>query len=149
MTPIIFRAASVGLILGLLSLAGAAGHAADLKFEAQLVWGTDDTKPPAGKNWKPVEPAIKNKIPLRWKNYFEVSRTNFVVKAGETKRQPMSEKCQLLVKNLDNSNVEVTLFGKGKEVMNRKQALPRGEILVLGGNAPNDTAWLVILRQAE
>ena len=150
MRPRLIPAACVGLVLGLLSVVGApSSRAADLKLEAQLLWGTDDTKPPAGRNWKPADPAITRKIPLRWKHYFEVSRTNFVVKPGETRKQPMSDKCQVEVKNLDNANLEVTLIGKGKEVMNRKQELPRGEILVLGGNAPNDTAWLVILRQAD
>ncbi len=140
----------LGSVFSLLSLLGASpGHTAELKLEAQLVWGTDDSKPPAGKNWKPVEPALKEKIPLKWKNYFEVNRKRFTVKTGEIRREPMSDKCQIEVKNLDNSSVEVILFGKGREVMNRKQALPKGEILVLGGNAPNDTAWLVILRQAE
>ncbi len=142
--------AFLALFFGLLSFVGASSTvAAELKLEAQLVWGTDDSKPPEGKNWKPVEPALKKKIPLRWRNYFEVSRKDFAVKTGEIRREPMSDKCQIDVKNLDNASLEVTLFGKGKEVMHRKQALPKGEILVLGGNAPNDTAWLVILRQPE
>jgi len=45
--------------------------------------------------------------------------------------------------------VEVSLIGKGKEVVKRTQALPKGEILVLGGNAPNATAWLVILKRTD
>jgi hypothetical protein len=150
MRPQLTAAACLGIILTCLAALGVSeGRATDLKLEAQLLWGTDDTKPPPGKNWKPADPAVTKKIPLKWKNYFEVNRKSFVAKAGETRKEPMSDKCQIEVKNLDNSNVEVTLFGKGREVMNRKQALPKGEILVLGGNAPNDTAWLVILRQAE
>jgi hypothetical protein len=31
----------------------------------------------------------------------------------------------------------------------RTQALPKGEILVLGGNAPNASAWLVILKRID
>ncbi len=151
MRPKIFTAACVlGLFFGLLLWSGASPTlAAELKLEAQLVWGTDTNSPPPGKTWRPVDPRVKNKIPLKWKNYFEVNRKQFTVKTGEVRREPMSDKCQIEVKNLDNSSVEVTLFGKGKEVMNRKQALPKGEILVLGGNAPNDTAWLVILRQVQ
>jgi len=34
-------------------------------------------------------------------------------------------------------------------VVKRTQALPKGEILVLGGNAPNATAWLIILNRIE
>jgi hypothetical protein len=29
------------------------------------------------------------------------------------------------------------------------QALPKGELLIVGGDAENDTAWFVVIRQAE
>jgi hypothetical protein len=31
--------------------------------------------------------------------------------------------------------------------LKRTQALPKGETLVLGGNAPNATSWFVVLKQ--
>lgn len=126
--------------------------AAELKLQTQLVWGTDDPKPPEGKNYKPVEADIQKKLkelPLKWKNYFEVKRTDFVLAPTLTKKVPLSEKCELTVLNQTNSTVEVSLIGKGKEVVKRTQALPKGEILVLGGNAPNATAWLVILKRTD
>ena len=126
--------------------------AAEMKLEAVLLWGTDDSKPPEGKNYKPIDAALKDKLknlPLKWKNYFEVTRSNFSVKSTEGKRVPISEKCEVDVKNLDNANVEVSLIGKGKEVMKRKQGLPKGEVLALGGNAPNATSWLVVLKRSE
>ena len=131
-----------------------AAQGGDMKLQATLVWATDDSKPPEGKTYTPVEPEIRNKIhdlPLKWKNYFEVSRTNFSVTPIATKKAAVSPKCEVEVKNLGtgNSEVEVVLIGKGKEVMRRKQSLPRGELLVLGGNAPNATAWLVTLKRVE
>ena len=66
-----------------------------------------------------------------------------------TKEVPISEKCRLNVKGITGPEVEVTLIGKGKEVVRRKQSLPKGEMLVLGGNAPNSTAWLVVLKRLE
>jgi len=136
----------------LLLLGGAplSARAADLKFQIQLVWATDDAKPPTGKDYKPVEPAIRRQIKaLKWKNYFEVRRIDFSVAPGATKRVPISEKCELDVKDLGKSNVEVVLFGKGKEVARVKQALHKGEIIVPGGDAPNETAWLAILQRVE
>jgi hypothetical protein len=127
-------------------------RAAELKLQTQLVWGTDDAKPPEGKNYKPVEPDISKKLrelPLKWKNYFEVKRTDFALAPALTKKIPLSEKCELNVLNQTNSTVEVSLIGKGKEVVKRTQAFPKGEILVLGGNAPNATAWLVILKRTD
>jgi hypothetical protein len=138
--------------LALLTGAGAGSYAAEMKLEAQLLWGTDDSKPPEGKDYKAIEPALKKKLkelPLKWSNYFEVTRKTVVVKVAEVKKEAMSDKCEIEIRNLDNSNVEVSLIGKGKEVMKRKQVLPKGEILVLGGNAPNSTAWLVVLKRIE
>jgi len=128
------------------------GLAAELKLQTQLVWGTDDAKPPEGKNYKPVEPDIQKKLselPLKWKNYFEVKRTDFALGPALTRTIPLSDKCAVTVVNQGNSTVEVSLIGKGKEVVKRTQSLPKGEILVLGGNAPNATAWLVILKRKD
>jgi hypothetical protein len=127
-------------------------QAADMKLQAFLIWGTDDSKPPEGKAYKPVEPDIRQKLkdlPLKWTNWFEVNRKDFAVPQGETKEVSMSEKCQVNVKKGSGSEVEVSLIGKGKEVVKRKQSLPQGEMLVLGGNAPNSTAWLVVLKRIQ
>jgi hypothetical protein len=129
-------------------LSGAQGT--DLKFQVQLVWATDDSHPPAGKDYKPVELNLKAQLrALKWKNYFEVKHIDFTVAPASEKRVPISDKCELNVKCLTGSNVEVVLFGKGKEVARVKQALPKGEILVPGGNAPNETAWLAVLKRVE
>jgi hypothetical protein len=127
-------------------------QAADMKFQAFLLWGTDDSKPPEGKTYKPVTAEIKQKLkelPLKWANWFEVNRKDFAVPQGTVSEAAMSDKCQVNVKKLAGSEVEVTLIGKGKEVVKRKQSLPTGEMLVLGGNAPNSTAWLVVLKRIE
>ena len=128
------------------------GAAAELKYQAQLVWGTDDVKPPQGKDYKPVQPDILKKLrdlPLKWKNYFEVRRTDFTLTPAQPKNVPLSDKCELSIETQSNSNVEVALIGRGKEVVRRTQSLPKGDILVLGGNAPNSTAWLVILKRTD
>jgi len=140
------------IVLGLflLACAGLYAHSAELKFQVQLVWATDDDKPPAGKDYKPVDPVLRKQIKaLKWKNYFEVRHIDFSVVPGSTKKVAISEKCELDVKDLGNNNVEVVLFGKGKEVARLKQALKKGDILVPGGDAPNETAWLAILKRVE
>ena len=142
----------VCVALTFVACARSEAQAAEIKLQTQLVWGTDDSTPPAGKEYKPVEPAIQKKLkelPLKWKNYFEVRRTDFAVVPAVMKKVPLSEKCELNVSNPSGSTFEVALIGKGKEVVKRTQSLPKGEILVLGGNAPNATAWLVILKRIE
>jgi hypothetical protein len=125
---------------------------ADMKFQAFLLWGTDNSKPPEGKAYQPAAPDVRQKLkelPIKWTNWFEVNRKDFAVPQGTVSEVSMSEKCQLRLKKLGDSDVEVTLIGKGKEVVKRKQSLPKGEMLVLGGNAPNSTAWLVVLKRIQ
>jgi hypothetical protein len=121
------------------------------KFEVHLIWGTNDKVSPDPKH-KPVEPAVQKKLnalPLKWANYFEVNRKSLEVPAEGSTRLPLSEKCAIEVKNLTDATIEVSFIGQGKPVEKRIVTLPKGEILVYGGNAPNATAWFVILKRVE
>ena len=124
---------------------------APLKLQVQLIWGTGDDHSPDPKH-KPLESDVKAKLkdlPLKWSNFFEVNRKDFEVPLAGATKVPLSEKCELEVKSLAGSKLEVALFGKGKETLRRTQTLAKGEMLVLGGNAPNATAWLVVLKRIE
>jgi hypothetical protein len=126
-------------------------QAATLKLQVQLLWGTSDDHSPDPKH-KPVDPEVKAKLkdlPLKWTHYFEVRRKDFEVPAAGGNKVALSEKCQIEVKDMGGARLEVVLFGKGKETLRRTQKLPKGEMLVLGGNAPNSTAWLVVLKRVE
>lgn len=141
--------AGLALVL-LLAWGGVSAQNADLKFTAILVWGTNDSRSPNPKH-KPVEAEIKKKLkglPLKWTNYFEVARTNMAVPLKGSQKVELG-RCELEVKDLGNPNLEIAQYGRGKPVVRQIQTLPRGEILVLGGNAPNNTAWLVMLKRTE
>ena len=140
------------MALVLLACAEVRAQAADMKFQAFLLWGTDDTTPRPGKDYKPAAPDIMHKLkdlPLKWTNWFEVNRKEVAVQQGAVNEVRMSEMCQVNVTKLSGTEIEVVLIGKGKEVVKRKQSLPKGEMLVLGGNAPNSTVWLVVLKRTE
>jgi hypothetical protein len=140
----------VSVVLVLVS-AAAQAESGGMKLEVQLLWGTNDQKSPDPKH-KAVDADVHKKLkelPLKWSNYFLVNSKQFDVPASGTTKVPLSEKCAIEVKNLGRSTVEVSLYGKGEKVFGRTQVLPNGEILVLGGNAPNSTAWLVILKRLE
>ena len=139
------------IALGFLLLSGLATHAQTMKLEAQLVWGTNDKTSPNPKH-VPVEQDIEKKlkdIPLKWTHYFVVSRTNFTVSSGATNKASLSERCAIEVKNLGHSTVEISHFGKGERVWTGKQAMPKGEVLIVGGEAPGATSWLVVLKRIE
>src|SRR6266567_628036 len=142
------RVCTVAFLLCATVLAAGAG---ELKLEAQLIWGTTNSVSP-NPNHKPAQKEVERKLkeqPFKWKHYFEVNRVTLTVPDGEQKGVPVSKSCSIQVKNLGKQKVEVTLIGKGKEAGKITQALPKGELLVVGGNAENATAWFVVLQQAE
>jgi len=124
---------------------------AKLKLEAQLIWATTDHQSPDPSH-KPVDADILKKLqdlPLKWTNYFVVNRKIMEVSTVGPVKMAMSEKCEIEVRHVGNGTVEVALFGKREPLVKRTQSLPKGETLVLGGNAPNATAWLVVLKRLE
>ena len=134
-----------------LSTAQTQASDANLKLEAQLIWGTNEGLSPDPKH-KPVDAEIRKKLqelPLKWTNYFVVNRQAFEVAQKIPAKVALSEKCEIQVRNLGNSVIKVSLFGKREHVVEGTQALPKGETLVLGGNAPNATTWLVILKRTD
>ena len=143
------------LFLTIMALAGGVvqrAHAGEeMKIQAILVWGTDESKPPEGKNYKPLDEQITKRLrALKWKNYFEVKRIDFTASTGAPKKIAVSDKCELEVQGLGNSKIEVVLYGKGKEAARVKGVLPKNEILVPGsGDAPNENAWLVVLKRLD
>ena len=146
------RAGLWGILAGVLfvCLAMTEAAAGEMQFQVHLVWATDDPKPPQGKDYKPLEPEIRKQVKaLKWKNYFEVRHVDFSLSPATSKKVSISDKCSIEVKDLGNSNLEVVLIGKGKEVARVKQVLRKGEILVPAGDAPNETAWLVIVKRIE
>jgi hypothetical protein len=154
MRPRILWAAVLGgwCVTFLLASPGRAISAeATLKVEAVLVWATNDEKSPDPKH-KAVDGEIKKRLselPLKWSHYFEVNRRAFEVAPSASKREGLSKECDLEIKNLGRSNLEITHFGRGQQIWKGTQALPKGETLVLGGNAPNATAWLIVLKRIE
>ena len=96
-----------------------------------------------------VEPETAGKLAkvFKWQSYYEVSRTNFTVSAGGTKKVVMSPKCDIEVEYLGASNVNVRLYGKGKMVVCKRQTISPGELAVVAGPDKNDTAWFVVLKR--
>lgn len=142
----------LGLVLIGILAAGGSTRAADAQFEAQLVWATSSKTSP-DPNHKPVDPEIQEKLAklhLKWENFFLVSKTNYSLAVGASTNVVMSPKCALEHRLHEAGKVEVTLIGKGGErSCKQSQPLPKKEMMVFGGNAPDATAWLVTVRRIE
>lgn len=123
-------------------------HAApgDLKFEAQLIWGTDKAAPKS-KDIKDPDPKILEKLKgvFKWKNYYEIDHKDLTVPKTGRSKVKMSSKCELEIAWLAENKVEVVLIGEGKPVLTKKQSIIPGELMVLAGDSLDATAWFVIL----
>ena len=125
--------------------------AADMQLEAVLLWGTNEQKSPDPKH-KPIGADIKKQLqqlPLKWTNYFEVNRVKFTVPSTGGNKVPLSEKCEIDVKNHGHDKIEVVVFGKGKQVATRNQELPKHGTLILGGDSPGTNCWLAVIKRIE
>lgn len=122
--------------------------AADSRLQAQLVWGTDQSKV---QDQTEVEAKLRDKLRnvFKWKNYFEVSKTPVAVPANGAQKVKLSEDCTLDVKHLGAKNFEVKLIGKGRHVTTKRMTFTKDESLVMAGDDKNDTAWFVVLTLAE
>jgi len=132
------------------SVTCSASDTGTLNIESQLVWGSNTTNPPP--KLRLVGPKMSARLansPFKWDHYYEVNRQTTGVKLNEKKRVTMSKNCEIVITNLGDSQIKLDVFGKGQLVNTVTQSLPKGELLVVGGNAEDSTAWFVILRQAE
>lgn len=122
--------------------------AADIKLQAQLVWGTNQDKV---QDQAAVDSQLRDKLRrvFQWKNYFEIDRQTFTVPSGGTQKAKLSEDCTVEVTHLGASNFQVRLVGKGRPVVTKRQPIIKGESLVMAGDDKNNTAWFVVLALAD
>jgi hypothetical protein len=139
--------------VGFLVAGAGPAFAGEATFEAQLVWATNDEKPPNDR-YKPADQETQKKLEslgLKWKSFFVVNRMVFETQNGASGKIAVSDKSSISVKLLDDKKVEVVFYGKkGEECSRRVQTLKTGEMLVHGGNVPeNATGWLVALKRVK
>ena len=151
MRPGLFCACLLFLVAALVfPVDSAFADSGDMTIEAQLIWGTNDSKPDA--KLKPAGPILSEKLkhsPFKWDHYFEMHREVIKLRLNEEKTITMSRNCVISITNLGGDQVKFSLFGKGKLANTVTQALPNGQLLVTGGDAENSTAWFVVLRQVD
>lgn len=127
-----------------------------ISIDARLIWatneGTNQLKS-ADPKLRPVGPRLSEKLkssPFKWEHYYECKvQSPITLKLNEGKRIPMSKRCEIEVTYLGNSQVRMEVYGNGTLVNTVTQALPKGEFLLVGGEAENSTAWFVAVRQAD
>lgn len=142
-------------LLGSSSAIGAAESGDEKVFLSRLVWCTDGAKP-ADQALQDLEPKLGKKVRriFKWKNYFEVSRRVLRLPNDEGKRIRISKRCELVMKELDEEQMEVQLFGDkklaGKAIKKFAPLLEKGELLIIGGDDTDNynDAWLLVISAA-
>jgi hypothetical protein len=129
--------------------AATAAHAADMKVEAKLVWGTNDDKCDGTCKSMDKELATKLHGTFKWENYYEITNQSATIPLNASRDLRMSDHCTIQVKNLGSSRVEIKCIGNGKQACKGAYTLTPPKWVVLGGNATNDTAWFIALRAAD
>ena len=119
-------------------------------FEAQLIWGTNDKQSdPKLKSADAKLAAKLQKTPFKWDHYFEMHKELIKLRLNEEKTVTMSRNCVISVTCLKDDQVKFELIGKGKLANTVTQDLPKGRLLITGGDAENSTAWFVVLKRVE
>jgi len=70
--------------------------------------------------------------------------------AGQAKKGiKLSDHCSLDMKNLGEDRVEALLYGEGKPVSKHVEKLTKDWPVVFGGDAKNNTAWLIVIQKTD
>jgi hypothetical protein len=144
------RMVRLGLVLVVCLFASAQAKAEDLYLVSKLIWGTDSenvSKP----SLKPVDAdtAKKFRNVFKWKNYYEVSRTNVFVASRSSQQIKMSKQCTIEVTELAGPSVEVKLIGEGKPLHKIVKPLSKGEYFTIAGGSKDDSAWFIAIYQVD
>lgn len=127
----------------------AAVQAADqpLNLEVKLIWGTNDAESPDPAH-KKLDSSLTKWLgkTYQWRNYFEVNMQSVVLPLNTLKRIRLSKDCELALKNLGSSKLEVEVFGRGQNVGKVVHKLPEKDRLVIAGEDKNDTAWFIAFK---
>lgn len=136
---------------------GVNASAADMLMKAQLVWGSNDPGFAEGKGaLEKVDKPVADKLlrVLKWRYYWEedkILRNNvpIIASTGEVIPVKFNDKIRLEVKPTGKRMLEIKLYAKvdGQEKLiaeKTERLLPKG-LIILGGDAGDDDAWMVVL----
>ena len=132
-------------------LIAASGHIAaqadPVTVQARLVLGTSKEQ----KDQMEVSAGIKRKLAqvFKWKHYYELNSKQMNIADTATKSAKLSRAAQIKVTNRKNGRVAVTLFSKGKMLVQKTQSLKPGSHMVLAGNTASDSAWFIVLTKSK
>ena len=137
------------IFVALLLLSGGfvAAQADSITVQARLVHGT--SKEQKGKMEVPA--AIKKKLArvFKWMHYYQLNSKRLNIADATTKSAKLSKTASIKVTNRKNGKIAVSLYSKGKMLVQKTQTLRPGSYMVLAGNAGTDSAWFIVLSKSK
>lgn len=137
------------IFVALLLLSGGfvAAQADPITVQARLVHGT--SKEQKGKMEVPA--AIKKKLArvFKWMHYYQLNSKRLNIADATTKTTKLSKTASIKVTNRKNGKIAVSLYSKGKMLVQKTQTLRPGSYMVLAGNAGTDSAWFIVLSKSK
>ena len=124
-----------------------AAQADPITVQARLVHGT--SKEQKGKMEVPA--AIKKKLArvFKWMHYYQLNSKRLNIADATTKSAKLSKTASIKVTNRKNDQIAVSLYSKGKMLVQKTQTLRPGSYMVLAGNAGTDSAWFIVLSKSK
>ena len=124
-----------------------AAQADSITVQARLVHGT--SKEQKGKMEVPA--AIKKKLArvFKWMHYYQLNSKLLNIADATTKTTKLSKTASIKVTNRKNGKIAVSLYSKGKMLVQKTQTIRPGSYMVLAGNAGTDSAWFIVLSKSK
>ena len=124
-----------------------AAQADSITVQARLVHGT--SKEQKGKMEVPA--AIKKKLArvFKWMHYYQLNSKRLNIADATTKTTKLSKTASIKVTNRKNGRIAVSLYSKGKMLVQKTQTLRPGSYMVLAGTAGTDSAWFIVLSKSK
>ena len=124
-----------------------AAQADSITVQARLVHGT--SKEQKGKMEVPA--AIKKRLArvFKWMHYYQLNSKRLNIADATTKTTKLSKTASIKVTNRKNGRIAVSLYSKGKMLVQKTQTLRPGSYMVLAGSAGTDSAWFIVLSKSK
>ena len=124
-----------------------AAQADSITVQARLVHGT--SKEQKGKMEVPA--AIKKKLArvFKWMHYYQLNSKRLNIADATTKTTKLSKTTSIKVTNRKNGRIAISLYSKGKMLVQKTQTLRPGSYMVLAGSAGTDSAWFIVLSKSK
>ena len=132
-------------------LIAASGHIAaqadPVTLQARLILGTSKEQ----KDKMEASGGIKRKLArvFKWKHYYELNSKQMNIPDTVTKSAKLSRAAQVKVTNMKNGRLSVSLFSKGKMLVQKTQNMKPGSHMVLAGNTGAEEAWFIVLSNSK